>query len=194
MKSGEGPAVLAKHLQQWLKLVDVREPSRARFYAALSEASRRAIVDAAPLAWLPIEIDVEMAEVLAQVLGPVGAHAFYAAMFRATASSSILSPMIRTAWRLFGVGPASFARWIPKGWAALFRDVGTITATVDEGARRATLVHTGIPRVCAQSEPWVTSLASCVEPILDYARKDGVVRTDRSRLGEGTVVVAIEWR
>jgi hypothetical protein len=187
------PSVRAKHLQLWLRLLDSGPAAIAqRFYATMRREHLDAVRDAMPLAWLPIALDVEMAEALLDSHGPRGAHEFYAAMFRAGREQSLLAPLARTAERLLGATPATFAKWLPMAWGALFRDAGAIRVESIE-RERAVLLYEGIPEECARSEAWVDSLASGLDPVFETTRTSGVVRTEKSALRDGRLVFTLAW-
>lgn len=140
------PSVRARHLKS--ALVTAAALPRG---AALREALRPGLVAdverATGFDWLPAEHDVEIVRASAAVLPPDQFERLWRGVVLDGIEGPLLGLLMRTAVRMFGHDPAEFARWVPKGWAMVFRDVGVwTTCTVTGGL--AVLRLQGLPPVC----------------------------------------------
>ena len=187
------PTVRARHIQLWLALVErTDEPWRSRFFEALPAELRTRAESSAPEAWVPIDAHVQLAEVLQATFGAARAHQFYRRAMQESLAGPLFAPLVRTAFRLFGVSPSTFVRWAPKGWEASFRNAGTVSGEL-VGKRHARLVYRDLPSVCMDSDPWIESSQGSAYGVLEMTGKVGVVRLDlRSRPQRG-YSLELEW-
>jgi hypothetical protein len=98
---------------------------------------------------------------------------------------------MRTAVRMFGHDPAEFARWVPKGWAMVFRDVGTWTScTVAEGA--AVLRLQGLPASC-RDPVFLRSVACSLGAIPGLSGRSGGARVVEACAERGAASFEVSW-
>ncbi|HEY8039941.1 MAG TPA: hypothetical protein VIF15_09120 [Polyangiaceae bacterium] len=193
MSPGAEPVVRARHLQQWLENVTREEdPGRARFFASLPAEVRSTIEGASRVAWLPVALHVQLADVLRDAFGPARAHDYYRRAFAASLAHPPFDALVRTGARLLGLTPGSFLRWAPRGYETSFRNCGTLS-TEALGPSRGHLVYRSLPGVCTASDAWLDSFQSTVYGVFDVLHIQGVVRLDKSRRGEGSVEIELEW-
>ena len=111
MMSETHSLVRARHLQEWLAAVEQeQDPWRARFFAAIPPDMRSLIDNATKVAWLPAVFHVKLADILADSLGAVRAHAYYRRAFAASLRGPVLGPLVHTGVALLGVTPAAAVR------------------------------------------------------------------------------------
>ena len=187
------PAVRARHLHQWLVLVDrSEEPWRTRFFDAIPADVRAAIDGASPLTWVPVDLHVALAEVLKSTFGIARAHEYYRRAFASNLDSPLLGGLVTTGIRVLGLTPKAFVRWGHKGWEMSFRDCGDITGEL-LGPARARLTYLALPPVCAASDAWIDSALGTVYGMYDVTHVDGVARLDKRERASGRIVVELEW-
>lgn len=146
-------------------------PDGADLKARLPAGLAAAIEEAHGADWLPIEQNVQLVAALAELLGQAEFMAMSRRLVLASFSGPMLSTLVRTATTLFGDDPASWARWIPHGWALVFRGCGSWHVTVRE--QEAVLHLAGLPPACATSKVWVESVAASMAAVLDLLRRGG---------------------
>lgn len=146
-------------------------PDAAHLRAQLPGPLVTAVEEAHGADWLPIEDNVELVASLAGLLGQAEFMALSRRLVLASFSGPLLSTLVRTATTLFGDDPAAWARWIPHGWALVFRGCGAWQVTV--GEREAVLHVAGLPPACASSRVWVESVAASISALLDLLGREG---------------------
>lgn len=146
-------------------------PDAARLREQLPPRLVAAVEEAHGADWLPVEANVELVAALAELLGGPEFLALSRRRQRDSFSGPLLSALVRTATTLFGDDPAAWARWIPHGWALVFRDCGAWQVTA--GEREAVLHLAGLPPACASSPIWVESVAASLSAVLDVLEREG---------------------
>ncbi len=144
-------------------------------------AAARALVRPALLAqieqssgidWLPIESNLIVTRALHEVLSPGAFHLFYRDHLLESFQGPLLKTMVDTAMRIFGIDPASWARWVPKGWALIFKDTGAWSVVrVEPG--HVTMRLEGLPDACIRDRVWLSSVASSLSAIIELAKAKG---------------------
>jgi hypothetical protein len=191
--SGAGPEVRAGLLRDWLAFVAREpEPYAGRFVERLPREMVARVEQATARMWLPAAYHVAMADALRDAFGRAREHEYYRRAFVESIRRPVLRPLFDVGARLLGLTPASFVRWASKGYAASFRNCGSLTGEV-LGEGRARGVYRGLPRVCTDSDAWVESAQSTVYGVLDLTHTEGVVRLDASGRARGEVILELEW-
>jgi hypothetical protein len=187
------PSVRARHLQRWLANVAREDdPWRGRFFEGLPAEARAEIEGALPEAWLPIAHHVQLAERMSEAFGPARAHAYYRRDFVASLGRPPFASLAKTGARLLGVTPAAFLRVARRVYETVFLAAGGARGEV-LGPGRGRLTYEGLPAACAMSNPWLESAQGSLYGIYDFVGKEGVVRVDDSRRGEGRLDFELEW-
>jgi hypothetical protein len=187
------PLVRARHLKDWLAHAERDEdPWRARFFAAIPRTTREAIESATGGSWLPLELHVQLADVMQDAYGPARAHEHYRGAFADSLRGGIIGPLVRTGTRLFGLTPASFLRWAHRGWQASFRDAGALSTEV-LGPGRGRVVYEDLVAICTASDAWLGSAQGSAYGMLDVCEVTGVVRLDMRARAQGRMELVLEW-
>jgi hypothetical protein len=188
------PSVRARHLRANLDAVD-RLPEREAIRCRLSEEILRGIAGAHGIDWLPVAWDVALVRAMHAAMGAEAQHAFARTLLLESFDGPLLGPLVRAAIAMFGLDAGSWVRWIPKGWALMFRRCGTWS--VERAARGDVLLRLeGLPPVCLEDLLWLRSVASSLsalqarvgvpgETVLEEA--DAVRRIARYRVRWGPV-------
>ncbi len=191
--AGAQAVVRGRHLKSLVSFLQDR-PGGATALALLPPAWLPQVVAASGLAWLPIEENLVVTRVIYDGLGQAEADRFFRDHTLASFDGPILKTMVTTAVRIFGLDPASWARWVPQAWHLLFRGCGDWqVGEVKAGAQVVTLRVAGLPPPCAEDPVWIRSVARSLEALLELARVRGVVETEPRPRGAREVVFTLRW-
>jgi hypothetical protein len=188
-----GPSVRARHVQQWLVLVDrYDEPYRTRFFERLPATLKASIEAASPVSWVPVEQHVALADLTRAAFGAQAAHHYYRRTLPESLKSPIFSTFVESGLRVLGVDPGAFLRWMPRAWGLIFRNCGEVRGLVTS-ARRGVLEYRGLPAVCVASDAWLESAQGTASGVFDITGVEGVVRSDLSGRARGEMTIELEW-
>jgi hypothetical protein len=188
-----GPRILAGFVQGTLAAVSTQEPALGeRVRARLSPASRERLADASRIAWVALDLDVELTHAIYAELGPVRARE----LFRRNLSGALDSPVLRSlaqgALRLFGASPARLFGWAPKVYGQLYRDAGELRFALDEpGSARLELV--ALPPCMARSRNYLDGFAASIAAGFDFIGVKGEVHIEAHDPAGGTATFRLEW-
>lgn len=183
------PSVRARHLKSILEALEAY-PDAAHLKAGLPAGLVARVEEAHGADWLPLELNVALVVALAQALGTAEFMALSRRLVLASFSGPLLSTLVRTAATLFGDDPASWARWIPHGWALVFRGCGSWQVSVREG--EAVLHLAGLPAGCAAEPVWIESVAASLSSLLDLLRRRGTLTLSATTFAGATYVMRWE--
>lgn len=188
------PAVRAKFLQQWLTFPEQFEPAAAvRLARLVNDEKRRAIHGAHALVWLPMTLDIEVVDAVAQALGVRR----YAELTRAFFLEIMLRPplgaLLELGTKLMGLSPEAFLRWWDKGWGAVYRNCGRVTGYVEE-ERRGRVLYRNMPHLCLRSDAFVEAVVGTAYGVYALTGVEGVVRITQRRVEQGELDLEFEWQ
>lgn len=188
------PAVRARAIQQWLLLAERHDAvTEARLKQLIGEPTLGAIRDAAPLSWVPIELDVKLVEAVANIFGARRFAAFTRAFFLDLVPRPPLNALVDSGIKLMGRTPQSFLRWWGKGWEAIYKNVGTVRSLIDSPVS-GRVIHERMPTACVQSEAFVESLLGSAYGVYAFTNTTGVVRVGQHKPHAGLIELEFEWR
>ncbi len=194
MSSEPEPLIRARQLLSILEHVD-KLPAQAR--QAVREAIAPAIltqVEASTGAdWVPFTWDVELTHAIARALGPDGMHRFFQEQQLAAWRGPLLKSLVDSATALFGLDPGSWARWIPRGWAVVFRNCGRWEVE-RTGPGAVDLAFVAPPARALEDEVWLRSVASSFSSFLVLAKAEGEFALDHVDRARGAVYYRLRWR
>src|SRR5512136_1883823 len=121
--AGELPVVRGRHLKALVAALE-RWPGGPRSLALLPPETLPLIGGAGGLDWLPLAEDLRLTRAVYDGLGVAGADHFFRAYTLDSFEGPLLRTLVATGVRIFGLDPASFARWVPRGWNVIYRDAG----------------------------------------------------------------------
>ncbi len=187
------PAVRASYLRALLSACDEFGPPAAEIHERLGDVHQTRIECAGPLAWLPIETDLALQAALDAVLGAERAREFLLANLRQFMAASIVQNLVTTAVGLFGLDPGSFARLLPPAWGLLYRATGR-WKVIRRGPREVELHLVELPRGCAETEAWLTAVATVHHALLILCGRVGEVELCERRVDDPSeVVFRLAW-
>jgi hypothetical protein len=189
----DGPRILAGFVQGTLAAVvaqDVALGERVR--ARLAPATRERLASASRIAWLALEVDVELTDAIYAELGPVRARE----LFRRNLSGALDSPVLRSiaqgALRLFGASPARLFSWAPMVYAQLYRSAGQMNFTLDApGSARLELE--ALPACVATSRSYLDGVAASIGAGFDYVGVKGEVRIETHDPARARAAFRLAW-
>jgi hypothetical protein len=170
------PRILAGFVQGTLAGLEPAIAARVR--ARLAPETAATLERSGRLAWLPIEVDVELTHAIYAELGAGRAHE----LFRRNLSSALDTPILRSlaqgALRLFGASPARLFAWAPKAYAQIYRDSGDMRFETDApGSARLELSL--LPPAIAQSRDYLDGVAGAIAAGFDLMALKGEVTIER---------------
>jgi hypothetical protein len=187
-------SVRARHMKSLLEAGDLLEPDLAEQIRALVPRSIVETVEGAtPSAWLPLEINVELADILATALGPERSLSFFRGMVLREYQTSLFKTFITGITRAMGVSPGVFVKVVPRGWELVYQECGSFTP-LDVAATQARLLFEDVPEVCVRDRRWLDAVRSTFYSAFDLANVPGSVEWDELNLKDRRAVFHFQWR
>ena len=184
------PSVRARHLKSALAAAAALPLGQA-LLEALPPRLVEDVERATGFDWLPVEHDVAIVRTSAAILPPEQFERLWRAVVLEGIEGPLLGLLMRTAVRMFGHDPAEFARWVPKGWVMVFRDVGVwTTCAVSDGSARLSLQ--GLPPAC-RDPAFPRSVAASLGAIPVLSGRRGGARLIDASVELGAVSFEISW-
>jgi hypothetical protein len=187
------PAVRASHLKEdLLALSSLGAEVEARVLERLRRETRRAIEESTRVDWLPVELNVELAEAVHAEAGARGSRLWGKRSIVQSLDTALFRPLVATAVALFGLTPAAFYRYVPKAWPAVYRDCGGLTAEI-EGADRARVVAGRLPAPMRR-DAFLEAVAGTFEGAFEFCKVEGQVILEPRPLGSDQAVYLATWQ
>ncbi|HVH98169.1 MAG TPA: hypothetical protein VM869_05655 [Enhygromyxa sp.] len=162
-----------------------------RVFTRLRPGTLAAIQSASPLGWLPIELDIELAEAVVDALGPNGGRATARAATLLSFESLLLRFFVGVQ-KIFELEPASLIAQAPWGWRAVYRDAGRMSYTISPGCERV-LVYSEAPALVIENHVYLEAIAGAFEAIFELCRVDGSVTVDAVEPTRGRAELRFSW-
>ncbi len=170
----------------------------AKIRATLDDGTLTSIECAGPLAWLPIDVHLELCHRVVETLGPERFQLFIRDLMRRAYEESSLHRLFHTALGILGFDPGSLARFVPRGYDLLFRRCGhwrveRIGEAFDGTEAVSTLMLEQLPKCCVEDRVWVDSVACSLNALLVLAEAEGSVDVDAINEDAGYVRYRLSW-
>jgi len=186
--------VRARHPQTLLTLTAEHAPvEHASVLEALRPDTRAALDGAAAATWLPMAIDIEVIEAVAERLGPRGTAALVEKRQREEMGSALFDGFVQTALRVFAASPVNMVKRLPAGWGHLFRNAGWIEVVSTGRSNAVTRFHR-LPRECTSSAAWMAALPVGLRTLYEIVGAKGTVECRFEDASQETVLVTFRWR
>ncbi len=170
------PRILAGFVQG--TLVGLEPAIAARVRARLAPETVTTLERSSRIAWLPIEVDVELTHAIYAELGAGRAHELFRRNLSAALDTPILRSLAQGALRLFGASPARLFSWAPKAYAQIYRDAGEMRFEADApGSARLELSL--LPPAIAESRDYLDGVAGAIAAGFDFMDLKGEVTVER---------------
>lgn len=187
-------SVRARHMKSLLEASERLEPDLAEHIRSLiPEPVLDAVEDAMPSAWLPLEMNIQVADILATALGPERSLSFFRGMVLREYETSLFKTFIAGITRVMGVTPAVFVKVVPRGWELVYRDCGSFTP-LDVDANSARLLFDELPELCVRNRLWLDAVRSTFYSAFDLADVTGTVAWDELNLKDRRAVFHFQWQ
>ena len=184
------PRILAGFVQGTLASLDSASALRVR--ARLAPDTLARLERSSRLAWLPVEIDVELTHAIYSELGTGRAHELFRHNLSAALQSPILRSLAQGALRLFGASPERLFGWAPKVYAQIYRDAGSMRFEAEEpGSARLELEQ--LPPTIAGSQSYLDGIAGSIAAGFDLMGLKGEVRIERLDPSRRRASFRLEW-
>ena len=184
------PRILAGFVQGTLAGLDPASGSRVRMRLTPETAAR--LERSSRLAWLPIEVDVELTHAIYAELGPGRAHELFRRNLSAALDSPILRSLAQGALRLFGASPERLFAWAPKAYSQIYRDAGVMRFQ-SEPPGVARLELSELPPAIASSQPYLDGVAGSIAAGFDLIGLKGEVTLERFDPPRRRASFLLEW-
>jgi hypothetical protein len=188
-----GPRILAGFVQGTLAAVSAQDKALGeRVRARLAPATRERLERASRIAWLALDLDVELTHAIYAELGPVRARELFRRNLSGALDSAVLRSLAQGALRLFGASPARLFGWAPKVYAQLYRDAGEMRFALDApGSARLELV--ALPPAVATSRSYLDGMAAAAAAGFDFVGVKGEVRIEAHDPVRARATFRLEW-
>jgi len=189
----DGPRILAGFVQGTLAAVAAQDAALGeRVRARLAPATRERLARASRIAWVALDLDVELTHAIYAELGPVRARE----LFRRNLSGALDSPVLRSlaqgALRLFGASPARIFGWAPKAYAQIYREAGEMRFALDAPGSARLELH-ALPPAVATSRSYLDGMAAAVAAGFDLMGVKGEVRLESHEPVAARARFRLEW-
>ncbi len=169
---GTSPMIRVRHLKENVAALDC-------FEQGFQDAIRRGLGDTVGLversassAWLPIEVDVEIGEVVGQVCGEDGVYEWSRRALERSMGGPLLSGIVRGALGMFGSDPRGLLKLVPRTIANVYRNCGTWSST-EVSAKGVDLHWHDVPAAFRASEMSQIGFAGAFVAVLDVVKATG---------------------
>jgi len=188
-----GPRILAGFVQGTLAAVSAQDAALgARVRERLKPATRETLERASRIAWVPIELDVDVTHAIYSELGPLRARELFRRNLSGALDSAVLRSLAQGALRLFGASPERLFGWGPKVYSQLYRDAGEMRFALDEPGSARLELH-ALPPCVAKSRSYLDGVAASIAAGFDFMGLKGEVRIERHDAAGLRATFRLEW-
>lgn len=153
-------------------LADRHPAAHAKVMQTLECAQK--LSQALPVEWLPVEMDIEVMELVSRQLSPSMTDALVSERQRREMGSALFKTFVSTAQKLFGLTPATFIRHLDRGWRQVLSHCGKISVvSLERGAAVVTLQE--LPEMCLASSAWIGALPPGMRVLFELVNMRGEV-------------------
>ena len=183
-------AALVKSTLDTIGQIDADTLDRVR--VAVDPATLERIEQASRIAWIPVELDVELTERFFDVAGSEQACRVFRDTLAQSFHTPLLRPLVDGAVRLFGRDVHRAMRWVPKGWSLIYRDCGEMTVSCEEeNAVRLEIV--GAAPAIARSPSYLEGIGAALSALFDLWHEAGAFEVGASDPAAGRVSFDARW-
>jgi hypothetical protein len=152
-----------------------------------------AVRDAMPLAWLPLQLNVELTEAVTLIIGSERAAPFFRGMVLREYKTSLFKTFIDGVTRAMRITPAVFVKLAPRGWDLVYQECGVLTP-LELTADRARLSLAELPAICVRDAVWLESVKNSFYTAFDLSHVEGEVVFDELSLERRRAVFEFRWQ
>jgi hypothetical protein len=192
--SSAGASVRARHLKSIVDAIVALPPGDAqRVLARVPEPTRRAVADATSIDWLPIRLNLELADAVHDALGAPRYHRFFLECQLTAFSGPLLKLVVEAGLRVLRLDAPAFVGWIGKGWNLVFRECGTwVTEAALPGEAQLRLER--LPAECARHAVWLRGVGHALDALWPLAGTTGAFTLVGHDPDACTATYRLAWR
>jgi hypothetical protein len=185
--------MLGGFIQGTLEAIDRHDAELGRrVRSGLRPESRQAIAGASRIAFLDLELDVEVTEVLYREAGTDRAREILRANLAETFTSPILRSFVTMALRLRGNEPGRLLQWSSKVWSQIYRDFGSISF-VPIGDSEGRFELGALPLEIAEHSVYLDGIAAAMSAVFDLLEIDGQIALKAVDPAAGRAIISAVW-
>jgi len=155
------------HLKANLESLDDLGAEHAARVRAEAAGIVSAIQAAVSVAWLPIELDVELTDAVERVAGRARMREWSRNAIVRSTEGPLLRPMLSALTRM-GMTPHSAFKRVPYGWSLIYRGCGDLSYEA-VGPKEVLIIQRDAPRAILDSPSYVHGIAAAFEGIAQIA-------------------------
>ena len=160
-------------MKTFVEAVDRLPEAHARQIRADTPPEMLAEIDKrGALAWLPVEINIEMTRAVSKTLGDEGAHEFYKSFLLGVFDTSMFRTFVESGLRLLLSDLVAALRYVPLAYPMMFKNCGQ-WKTVSADEHSAVLELGNLASVCAHEPLWLASATGSLSSLLVLSRREG---------------------
>lgn len=187
------PRVRAWYMKGFIAGVDRQLAADARaIRAAIGEEALRRIDESISMAWLPLEVNVAATHAVIGRVGRARAEEFFPRMFQRQLQQGWLDSFVQTGLRVLGMDPASFLKWLPRGYPAVFDECGRITLPVLESSR-VVVCFEDLPPLVRRDDLWLDAVLWGIAAVTTVAGREGRAQYGRRDPEGRWIEMEITW-
>ncbi|MEZ4228085.1 MAG: hypothetical protein R3B89_02910 [Polyangiaceae bacterium] len=190
---------MAQVRASWPKLTmahakQLPEAQRSAVWAEVGE-TRRVVREAALLAWIPAELQVDIAEGLVRALGSAAARDFWCSFMLEAFGRALLKPVLLGARALYGGGTLGYMRMAPRVHELVTRGCGDMLVEGAEldGHGSGVISVRRMPSVLTRSEAFSLAWCGAASAVYRISGVSGDARLDISEFENGRVRIDVQW-
>ena len=164
----------------------------AAIRGALGPETVRLVEDASGVEWLPLEANVRLSHALHAVLEPGEFDAFHRSHFLTACRGPLFGAILDGVVAMFGYDLDAWARFVPTGWSATFRECGR-WSIAPRASGVVEMVLRDLPARCVLDRVWPSSVAASLSALLDLGQADGAVDLLELRRRRAEAVYLLRW-
>jgi hypothetical protein len=186
------PAVRASHLKEDLAaLASLGADLEERVLRRISPGTLAVIQDATRVDWLPVELNVELAEAVFGEAGESVTRAWARASFQLSLNA-FFKPLLETVLRLFDPTPHRIYAFVPRAWPAVYRNAG-VASVIEQAPHESRVTLQDLPPTL-MNDAFLRAVAGTFECALELAKVDGRVTVLPWTPGARTATWAASWQ
>jgi hypothetical protein len=159
----------------------------------LGEADMRAIREALPVGWCPMDLHMRLSDAIRDTVGSARNLELWTATMSALFERPLLRGFVQTTTGLFGLKPGTFLRHVEKFELQIARDVGKLEGTVEPSGGAGEVSLRGFPSSRFNFACYAEGLQGCITAILPLCHVRGRVTVAHQDDARGDVRYRVEW-
>lgn len=171
------PRVLAAFAQIHLQVIEKQSAELAkRVREVMDPDALQAIEKASRISWVPLAYHIALTECTFREGNRSQASEICRLTVLESFSQPFLKPLFHGALTVLGPSLDQFARWTPKAWSSLFREVGELSWLPDNAGSGCLQLDNTHPLIM-ESPEYIEGLASAFSAFFEVTKSSGSIRT-----------------